>query len=219
MPHTRVPRGWIGRLLARLLPPRPDFLAMLAEQYDLVDRGVEALLTYLEAPSQAHGDRVHELEHGADKIKRRNLDILHRSFLTPFDREDLYRLFVHVDQILNRVRDTVASMQALDVAPDDSMRTMAALLREATEALAAGIMALATDVPSADSHADRAIHAQRQMIKAHRRALVSIYSLPANETSFLAILRVREIYHDLATAARGVERTAEALHDLIVKSE
>ena len=81
----------MAKLAGRIFPRTPDFYALLNEQCATLVDGTTSLVSFMRTGDEQHANRVRELEHAGDRLKARNLDVLHRAFSTPMDREDLFR--------------------------------------------------------------------------------------------------------------------------------
>lgn len=187
------------RILARLLPPMPDFYRMLNEQCDLICQGTAALVAYMETGAEDKAAMVAADEHGGDRIKARNLDALQRAFATPMDREDIYNAVSALDEILNYAKTTVREMQELGVPPDARTLEMARELHLGAQALQRGFADLKPDPVAADAAADAARKSERTTEKIYRRALADLFNPD----------------HYLATAGAKQQRDAAALEVLV----
>jgi predicted phosphate transport protein (TIGR00153 family) len=47
--------------------------------------------------------RIRQFEHDGDEVTHRTLDILDKTFITPFDREDIQRLIVQMDDVVDEI--------------------------------------------------------------------------------------------------------------------
>ncbi len=73
----------------------------------------EALVRFLDAfggPDSGLGREIKELEHEGDRLTRELIDLLNRTFVTPFDREDMYRLAGALDDICDNVDEAAADI-------------------------------------------------------------------------------------------------------------
>ena len=163
------------RILERIVPRTPDFHALLDAQCDVVVRGADALLAYMKSHDPADAERVRALEHEGDKLKRGNLDVLHRSFSTPLDREDIFQAIVAIDDVLNYAKATVTEMEALHVPPDEHTRAMAELMVVGARALQAGFKKLRNEPASAEADAEAAHKSERNTERVYRKALTELF--------------------------------------------
>jgi hypothetical protein len=94
----------LARRSFRLIPRDERFFEMLARSAEAVGRGAEALLELMEHYEDVERKvrRLKDIEHDGDEATHAIFDALNRSFITPFDRDDIGRLasartFGHAD--------------------------------------------------------------------------------------------------------------------------
>jgi predicted phosphate transport protein (TIGR00153 family) len=68
-----------------------------------------------EAGRAVRTNRIIEIERGADKVTHATMALLHKTFATPFDRNDIHPLVSRMDDILDLVRDSTETMTLYDV--------------------------------------------------------------------------------------------------------
>jgi uncharacterized protein Yka (UPF0111/DUF47 family) len=232
----------LRRLKDRILPSTPDFYQLLIEQCDITVEGTSTLVEFLQANDASLGKRVRTLEHEGDRLKARNLEILHRSFSTPMDRDDFYRAVESVDEILNYAKTTVVEMEILRVTADAHMAEMAGLVDAGCRALRKAAERLQRDPDAAGVDARSARKSERRAEKAYRRALAELFDpqlllrrLPAAGAEGVdsAVLPVgyaetfevmsevfkrREVYRHLSNAADHVANAGQVLEDIVNKA-
>ena len=76
--------------------------------------------------------QIVETENQAVEMRRIMIEELMNTFITPFDREDIFALSRDFDDILRYSSTTVEEMEILDVPPTPPMQKMAELLCEAS---------------------------------------------------------------------------------------
>jgi predicted phosphate transport protein (TIGR00153 family) len=57
-----------------------------------------------------------DIEHKADEITHQIINLIHKSFITPFDREDIYRLIHEYDDIIDLLENTLHNIYLYEVA-------------------------------------------------------------------------------------------------------
>jgi uncharacterized protein Yka (UPF0111/DUF47 family) len=63
----------------------------------------------------SHLREVKELEHEGDRLTREVVDLLNRTFVTPFDRDDMYRLASVIDDVCDHVDEAADNIDAYEV--------------------------------------------------------------------------------------------------------
>lgn len=222
----------LGKVIGRVFPRMPNFFQLLNDQCDLAVQAGEALVEFMKTGTEQAAMRVRELEHEADTIKDRNMDVLNKAFSTPMDREELYRAISTIDHIINYGKTTVREMETLGVAPDDHTLEIAELLLDGAKALQQGYRLLETDPGAAEASAAAARKAERNTEKAYRRALAELFDVESEVARLeehdghtggkalataMEVMKKREVYRHLSNAADRVARAGEVLHDIVVK--
>ena len=69
-------------------------------------------------------EQIHIFEHSADKNKHEMNRALAKAFITPIDREDLFRLSSDIDDVIDAAWATVMEMKLYKIAPDETMLKM-----------------------------------------------------------------------------------------------
>jgi predicted phosphate transport protein (TIGR00153 family) len=127
-----------------LFQRRPNrFIELLTQQAQLTVEGMEALNAYFEKPTRRRAEAVDKIETSADEVRRILIDELNRTFVTPFDREDIHSLSRAIDDMLDYAYTTVVEMSILEVEPNEHMRTIGELLCKAAHEVLLGVQRLA----------------------------------------------------------------------------
>jgi predicted phosphate transport protein (TIGR00153 family) len=207
--------GW----LQRFLKPRPDrFIQLLIQQADYTVQGMEALLEYLNDPSEEQAGEVTRLEKEADEIRRILIDELNRTFVTPIDREDIHALSRAIDDIIDYGYTTVGEMNILEVEPNNYLQRMASLLRDAAREIHLGVLRLSDHPGVAEDHAVRAKALENRVEYVYREALADLFHQPQDVEHIVQMLKLREIYRHLSNAADRGDEAANVLTDIVVKT-
>src|SRR5574344_1596833 len=112
-----------------------NFYGLLIEQTRAIRDTVDALCSYCSDPSQANGDHVKEMEHESDNVRYRLVDDINRTFITPIDRDDLFRLSSSIDDLADYAWTTVKEARIYDIVPDKNLLEMAGMLRDMADGL------------------------------------------------------------------------------------
>ena len=90
-------------LLSRVLPREESFFKMFVQQAENVHAGTKALVAMLAnfSDPQTQSRGIKELEHRGDTITHDLNTRLNKTFITPFDREDIHELSSKIDDVLD----------------------------------------------------------------------------------------------------------------------
>jgi uncharacterized protein len=108
------------RLLSRLMPREGQFFELFNRHAKFIVEGgaalCELLQTYDDIPSrEVRIARIQEIERSADKVTHETVALLHRTFVTPLDRDDIHRLISRMDDILDLIQDTAEALSLYDI--------------------------------------------------------------------------------------------------------
>ncbi|MDQ2743972.1 MAG: DUF47 family protein [Chloroflexota bacterium] len=96
-----------------LVPTERQFFVLFRENATNLMEGLKVLNTLLNSSADQfahHHTRLRDLEHRGDEITHRVHQELNQTFLTPFDREDIYALAGAVDDVIDLAEETAATI-------------------------------------------------------------------------------------------------------------
>jgi predicted phosphate transport protein (TIGR00153 family) len=189
----------------------------LEEQAEFAVLGMEALLSYLDKPSSKRADEVERLEKEADEVRRILIDELNRTFVTPMDREDIHALSRAIDDVLDYAYTNIGEMEILEVKPNDYMKRMVSLLRDAAREIHLGMQRISDHPRVAEDHAVRAKALENRVEQVYREALADLFHGPRDVDHVVEMLKLREIYRHLSNAADRGDEAANVITDIVVK--
>src|SRR5574341_1730788 len=64
---------------------------------------------------EAHAHRIDVAERAADKVTHETITLLHKTFITPFDRDQIHLLITRMDDILDLMQDVAESVVLYDI--------------------------------------------------------------------------------------------------------
>jgi uncharacterized protein len=107
-------------LFGKLLPKDGNFFELFNQHGKYISEGARAFMSMLQYYSTAdlrekYASEVDAAEHGADKITAEVNRLLHRTFITPIDREQIHGLINAMDDITDLLQDSSEVMALYDV--------------------------------------------------------------------------------------------------------
>ena len=197
---------------------RPNrFIQLLNQQATLTVKGLDALAAYMKDHTNENAECVRQYERDADEVRRILIDELNRTFVTPIDREDIFSLSRAIDDVIDYGYSTVNEMDILEVEPNDFLREMVSLLRDAAEEIRLAMERLEEHPTVANDHAVRAKAIENRMENIYREALAALFSGPKDLAHISNMLKLREIYRHLSNAADRGDEAANLVTDIVVK--
>ena len=129
-------------MFARFLPHEGDFFALFSRHAELMVTCSRELAALIADPSQAaeRSHAVKTLESEADGVTRETVRLLHKTFITPLDRDDIHKLISGMDDVLDLMEDVAQLVVLYDLrsVPDEA-RTLSDLCVQCTEQVRAAV--------------------------------------------------------------------------------
>jgi predicted phosphate transport protein (TIGR00153 family) len=193
------------------------FLKLIHDQASLTLEGLEALKTFMISRDPVASALLSSKEKEADEARRILIDELNKTFITPFDREDIFSLSRTIDDVLDYAYSTVSEMEILKVEPTEYMQKMASILRDAAYELLMAVDRLEHHPGVANDHAQRAKSLENRVEEVYREALADLFSGVEDIQHVIRMLKSREVYRHLSNAADRGDEAANVIADIIVK--
>jgi uncharacterized protein len=193
------------------------FLKLIHDQASLTLEGLEALKTFMITRDTAASALLSTKEKEADEARRILIDELNKTFITPFDREDIFSLSRTIDDVLDYAYSTVSEMEILKVEPTNYMQQMASILRDAAYELLMAVDRLEDHPGVANDHAQRAKSLENRVEEVYRAALADLFSGAEDIQHVIKMLKSREVYRHMSNAADRGDEAANVIADIIVK--
>jgi predicted phosphate transport protein (TIGR00153 family) len=203
----------------RILPKDEGFFDlfehMAATLVEAATRLDEFLTTYTDLANRA--DQIHNIEHSGDNLTREAISKLHRTFITPFDRDALHDLTCRLDDVLDRIDEAAARMVLYRIPnPTEDARLMAKVLVKAATKIQE-TLPLLRDMKQKQLILNRcldiqALEAEGDRIERHGLAALFEGSLEAIE-----IIKWKDVYADLEEAMDRCADVANVIESIVIR--
>ncbi|HLD94552.1 MAG TPA: DUF47 family protein [Anaerolineales bacterium] len=193
------------------------FLDLLTKQAELTVQGLDALRRYLREPDAKLVDELNRAEKEGDEVRRILVDELNNTFVTPFDREDIYALSLNIDDILDYANTTMDELKLFEVEGNTYIERIVSLLADAALEIYRAVQQLQDHPNVASDHAVRAKALENRVEHVYREALADLFKTPKDIDGMMQILKLREIYRHLSNAADQGDEAADVIGDIVVK--
>ncbi len=193
------------------------FLKLIHDQAAFTLEGMDALKSYMSDQSQAAAALLVTKEKEADEARRILICELNKTFITPFDREDIFALSRTIDDVLDYAYSTVNEMEILKVRPTPFMQRISSLLRDAAFELLMAVDRLQEHPEVSNDHAQRAKALENRVEEVYREALADLFSGAEDIKHVIKMMKSREVYRHLSNAADRGDEAANVIADIVVK--
>lgn len=192
------------------------FVSLLIQQCERTVEGVKVLETGLSRPHVTL-EPMRAKEYEADEIRRILIDELHNTFITPFDREDIFNLSLHIDEMIDYALTTLEEMDLLKVDADDHLKTMVSLVRQEAEELTMAMHRLSANPRVAGDHARRAKKLESEVDHLYRVAVAELFAKPKDFKELMALLKRREVYRHVSNMSDRADAAANVFGMVVMK--
>ena len=200
----------------RLIPKEEKFFEDFVAMAEQIDRGA-ALLEQMLAPDQPvwdKADEIKEVEHKCDFLTHAVIQRLHKTFVTPLDREDIHSLARSLDDVIDAIDDSAGVIRLYQIPQVRSdARDLGRIIKASTEQVVSAMKALGKK----EGISTAAVEINRLENEADRAHQVALRRLFEEERDAIQIIKWKEVFDFLEAATDRCEDVANVLEGVVVK--
>jgi predicted phosphate transport protein (TIGR00153 family) len=205
-------------VFGRLLPKETSFYDFFDEHGRLTVVGAKEFHMMVTSAGNidAKSRRIKEIEHETDVITHRCVEALHKTFITPIERDDIYRLITRMDDIMDFIEaaaERIALYEIREMTPEvvdmaDTVVRQTVAVEEAVRGLRnfknpKHILEKCVDINRLENEADAIL----------RRALARMFK---EEKDAILIIKWKEVYEHLENATDRAEDVANIIEGAVL---
>ena len=211
-------------MFSRLMPQEGKFFDLFDAHAEQMVQGSHALLnmlnTFNHSTTQADSQRalVDACEERGDKIKAETLQQLHKSFITPLDREEIHQLSTGFDGILDLIQDSAHTISLYNIrhVPEEAIR-LSELIVGCTEYLKQAVFLLrsmdnASEILAFCNKIDGLEYQADQIMRG------AISRLFRDEPDVRELIKFKAIYELLEVITDRCEETAIIIEGIVLEN-
>jgi predicted phosphate transport protein (TIGR00153 family) len=209
--------------IARLMPREGRFFTLFDGHAKLIVDGAVALADVLRHYEVNNGRSaglkvIEDAEHAADRITHETVQLLHTTFVTPFDRDDIHRLISRMDDVLDLIQDTGESLVLYDIQKlTPEAIQLAELLLRCTERVQVAVKHMAS---MADAPAMLGICQEIDKLESEADSLMrsAISRLFREETDVRQVIKLKAVYESLESATDKCQDVANVIESVVLEN-
>ena len=207
-------------MFGRLMPTEGKFFDLFNQHAALCVKGAQEMVGLMtnfdDLENRTHA--VESIEKQADKITYACVDLLHKTFITPLDRDDIHKLITRMDDILDMMEDAAQTISLYDLqAVTPEAKRLAELCLACCERVQAAvgmlhnmenaqkIIAVCEEIDRLESDADHVMRA-------------AMSKLFRDEPDVRTLIKMKAIYEILETVTDRCEDVANIIEGIIVEN-
>ena len=206
-------------MLSRLLPRQTNFFDFFERHAALSVEGARELGKLVESGVRVEdvARRIKELEHDADEITHTCMETLHKTFITPIDRNDIHRIASKLDDIIDLIDGAARQLSLFEIRElPESAREATVVLVQATEAVERAVKGL-RNMRNATTILGECVRINELENQADRIKAASVARLFRDERDPIAVLKWHEIYQALENVTDACEDVANVIEGIVLE--
>lgn len=202
------------------MPTEGKFFDLFNQHAELCVKGAREMLALMtnfdDLDIRVHA--IESIEKQADKITHTTIDLLHKTFITPLDREDIHKLITRMDDILDLLEDAAQTISLYDIKSiTPEAKRLAELCVSCAEKVQAAvgmlhnmrnapeILTICADIDRIESNADHVMRA-------------AMSKLFRDEPDVRTLIKLKAIYELLETVTDRCEDVANIIEGILVEN-
>ncbi len=204
----------------RFLPKDESFFDHFEKQGQKTVEGCRALVEMVRAPGDvaAQAKGISDIEQACDRITHAVVAQLHTTFITPLDRNDIYRLITKMDDVMDFVEAAAERIALYDIheMPKDASDLANVLLTSAERVLEA--VAGFRDLKRSELILEKCVEINRLENEADTVLRGALARLFREEQNPITIMKWKEIYELMETATDRCEDVANIIEGVVLEN-
>ena len=200
----------------RIRPLETSFYDLFSEAAAHLVHGASLLAQMLDETSdkKAIAEQMREAEHEADETTHKIVRRVNSTFITPFDREDIYRLASSLDDVMDFMEEAVdlLGLYEIDTLPPE-FAPQVEVLQRATQMTADAMPRLRT-MKDLEEYWIEINRLENQGDRSYRRIVADLFS---GSHKTLDVLKLKDIVDSLEHAIDALESVANTVEQIAVK--
>jgi len=202
----------------RLTPQKREFFDLFSQASSNAREIARLLVELLEGwpGSRETLYLIREAEHEGDRLTHEVINLLNRTFVTPFDRDDLYRLASVIDDICDHVDEAADNIDAYEVrdVPARAVEQARVVYR------AAAHLHEAVELLEGFGDSRRQLDALRELEdegdRLQREAVAELFRTTQDP---ITVIRWKDIHEQIEEAVDACENAADVLEAILVRNK
>ncbi len=203
----------------RLLPRETKFFDLFDDVGAIVTRAAGRFVAMVTEWNRL-SERSYELrqeEHACDEVVERIIKALDRTFITPFDREDIHTLATLLDDVMDNMEETAHRLVVFRIEqPPPSMVVLARITQDCCTHLE-GALRLCRNMKQVEEIQNHLREIGRLENEADKVYRDSDSALFANPPEILLLIKLRELYAWLEETVDACKDVAQVISEIVIK--
>jgi uncharacterized protein Yka (UPF0111/DUF47 family) len=205
-----------GDGVLNLLPRDEKYFDRFTEMARRIHESAQILQTFFDnqAPVAAVADKIKRLEHDCDEISHEILRGIDRTFITPIDREDIHRLAVRLDDVIDLIDGCVRRLVLFNITePTAVSRRLSEIIVHTTQEMVEAVADLKKQ-KGVIQHCIRIKELENEGDVAYHEAVASLFR---ERLDPLEVIKWKDVYENMEGCIDKCEAVAHVLESVVLK--
>ena len=207
-------------MFGRFMPTEGKFFEIFnahAKHIVSGSRELELLIDNL-GDAEIHKQNVQTAEKAADKLTHETIDLLHKTFITPLDRDEIHKLITTMDDILDLMEDVATAISLYDVRAVTSEASQLAHISTACCERVQAAVGMLSDMKQAREILKACEDIDHLESDADRLLRAGISKLFREEDDVKTLIKLKAIYELLETITDKCEDVANIIEGIVLEN-
>ena len=199
------------------LPREDDYFVFFSQMTERIQEAADILGEMVQSNSQnveEYAKRIKDVEHACDQITHNITNKLNKSFITPFDREDIYTLSVALDDICDYIDAGARAIVMYDIREfNDPIRQFVEVIRGLASEINLAVSALKAS-NGMSKHFVEIHRLENEADEIYFRAIKELFTRVDDPVS---VIKLKEFYEILENATDRCESVANIIESIVLK--
>lgn len=200
-----------------LIPREEQYFALFTEIAGKIQEAATSLVDMLHGRSEdfeKHAWRIKDLEHGCDELTHKVTTKLNKSFITPFDREDIYTLSVALDDVCDYIDAAARAIIMYNIGEvSDHSKQLARVIQGLSMEIHSAVILL-KEPNGINQHIVEIHRLENEADDIYFRAIGELFQ---KETDPINLIKWKELYEIMENATDRCESVANIIEQVILK--
>lgn len=201
----------------RLLPREDEYFALFTQMAKKIQEASAILVEMLAAPDDqfdSYSKKIKAVEHECDELAHSVSLKLNKSFITPFDREDIYTLSMALDDVCDYIDASARSIVMYDIHGNDThAQDLAKIIQRQADEINNAVSMLSV-AKGMEQHLLNIQRLENDADDVYFRAMAELFK---NSPDPVRLIKLKELYEMLENATDKCEYVGNIIEAVVLK--
>jgi predicted phosphate transport protein (TIGR00153 family) len=199
------------------LPKEDQYFALFLQMTEKIQEASNILVEMLRAPDDefnSYSKRIKSVEHECDELAHSVTTKLNKSFITPFDREDIYTLAMALDDVCDYIDASARSIVMYDIHGNDAHAQELASIIQKQAIEVNGAVSFLKAAKGMEQHLLNIQRLENDADEIYFRAMAELFK---DAPDAVKLIKYKELYDTLENATDKCEYVGNIIESVVLK--